>query len=270
MGEIPQGDPGKIPTRATGVFPHTCRVDVIAGYANELGRLLRGPRRLRADLMAEARDGLVDAAEAYEHEGVDPHTAARRAVTDFGPVRQVASGYQAVLATAQARRTALLVFLITAVQSLTATYTWRSLSDGWTFQPHLGYTVLARTVDWVGVGDKVAVLFVLLATGIGVRYLGNRPAICRFTGVLTLGVGGFMFVAGALLTSLNPALMAGYEDNPYLWLCYGISIIPSIWLLASAWRCVVVARPVPGSESESESAEILGADCRTQAASFDA
>lgn len=239
-------------------------MDVIAGYAAELGRTLRGPRRLRDDLVAEARDGLTDAAEAYEHEGADPHTAARRAVADFGPLRPVASGYQAVLASAQARRTALLVFVVTAVQSISANYTWQSLSDGWTYQPSLGYSLLARTVDWVGVGNKVAALLVLLATGIGVRYLGNRPSICRFTGVLTLAVSAFMFVAGTLLTSLNPALMTSYEDRPYLWFFYGIGLVPGVWMAVSAWRCIVAARPVP------EVAEISPAACRSGAASFDA
>lgn len=241
-------------------------MDVIAGYADELDRTLRGPRRLRADLVAEARDGLTDAAEAYEHDGADPETAAGRAVADFGPLRTVASGYQAVLATAQARRTALLFFVVTAAQALGATYEWRSLSvrDGWTFQPGLGYSVLARTVDWVGVGNKVAALLVLLATGIGVRYLGNRPSICRFTGVLTLSVGAFMFVGGTLLTSLNPALMASYQDKPYLWFFYGISLVPGIWLAVSAWRCIVAARPVR------QVAEFSPGACRSRAASFDA
>lgn len=240
-------------------------MDLITGYTAELGRLLRGPSRLKADLVAEARDGLVDAAEAYEHEGADRHAAAHRAVADFGPLREVASGYQAVLASAQARRTAVLVFVITAAQTLSATYEWQTLSDnGVTFQPDLGYSVLARTVDWVGVGNKVAALLVLLAAGIGVRYLGNRPAICRFTGVLTLAVGAFMFVAGTLLTSLNPALMASYEARPYLWFFYGISLVPGVWLAVSAWRCIAAARPVP------EPAEIVPAACRTRTASFDA
>jgi hypothetical protein len=239
-------------------------VDVIDGYAAALGRSLHGPRRLRADLVAEARDGLTDAAEAYEHEGADPDTAARNAVADFGPLRMVASGYQAVLATAQARRTALLFFLVTAAQSLSATYEWHSLSSGWTFRPDLGYSVLARSVDWVGAGNKVAALLILLATGIGVRYLGNRPSICRLTGILTFAVSGFMFVAGTLLTSLNPALMASYRDQPYLWFFYGIGLVPSIWMAVSAWRCIVAARPVP------EVAEISPALCRSGAASFDA
>ncbi|HEX6445279.1 MAG TPA: permease prefix domain 1-containing protein [Streptosporangiales bacterium] len=238
-------------------------MDVIAGYAADLARTLRGPRRLRADLVAEARDGLTDAAEAYEHEGADPDTAARRAVADFGPLGTVASGYQAVLATAQARRTALLCFVVTAAQTLTATYTWRSLSTGWTFQPGVGYSVLARTVDWVGVGDKAAVLLVLLATGIGVRHLGNRPSICRFTGVLTLAVGAFMFVAGTLLTTLNPALVASYRDEPYLWFFGAISLLPGVWLALSARRCILAARPVP------EVGEISPVACRSEVASFD-
>lgn len=239
-------------------------MDVITGYTAELGRLLRGPSRLKADLVAEARDGLVDSAEAYEHEGADREAAGRHAVADFGPLREVASGYQAVLATAQARRTALLMFAITAAQTLGATYAWRTLAQGWTFEPGLGYSVLARTVDWVGVGNKVAALLVLLATSIGVRYLGHRPAISRFTGVFTLAVGGFMSVAGTLLASLNPDLMATYQDGPYLWSFYAISLVPGVWLAVSAWRCIVAARPVP------ELARISPLPCRMGAASFDA
>ncbi|MBO0829875.1 MAG: DUF3784 domain-containing protein [Streptosporangiales bacterium] len=219
-------------------------MDVITGYTAELGRLLRGPLRLKTDLVTEARDGLADAAEAYEHAGADPATAADRAVAEFGPLGTVASEYQAVLATAQARRTALLFFVVTAVQTLGATYAWRSLSGGWTSRPGLGYSLLARSVDWVGVGNETAALLVLLATGIGVRYLGDRPSICRFTGILTLVVGGFMFVAGTLLTSLNPDLVASYPDRPYVWFFYGISLVPGVWLAVSARRCIAAARPV--------------------------
>lgn len=241
-------------------------MDVIADYTTELDRLLRGPRRMRADLVAEARDSLTDAAEAYGHDDADRERATARAVEDFGPLREVASGYQAVLATAQARRTAVLFFVITAAQTLSATYEWRTLSQdqGWTFQPGPGYSLLASTVDWVGIGNKVAALLVLLATSIGVRYLGHRRAISWFMGVLTLAVGGFMLVAGALLTSLNPALMASYQDQPYLWFLYAISLAPGACLAVSAWHCISAARPVP------EPAEISPAVCRTGTAPFDA
>jgi hypothetical protein len=37
---------------------------VIEAYIDELDQSLRGPRRVKADLLAEARDALVDTAQA--------------------------------------------------------------------------------------------------------------------------------------------------------------------------------------------------------------
>lgn len=41
---------------------------MIVTYINELRRGLRGPTRVKADLLAESRDVLLDAADAYEHD----------------------------------------------------------------------------------------------------------------------------------------------------------------------------------------------------------
>ncbi len=53
-------------------------------YLTELSRALQGPRRRRADLMAEARDSLEDATEAFEADGLDRYEAEQQAVADFG------------------------------------------------------------------------------------------------------------------------------------------------------------------------------------------
>ncbi|WP_340684465.1 permease prefix domain 1-containing protein [Amycolatopsis coloradensis] len=73
-------------------------MSAIDGYIGDLGRRLHGSPRAKTDLLIEARDGLVDAAEAYREGGVDEAEAERRAVADFGPVAVIARDYQAELA----------------------------------------------------------------------------------------------------------------------------------------------------------------------------
>jgi hypothetical protein len=66
----------------------------------------------------EARDSLVDAAESYEREGLAREGAERRAVAEFGRVREIGPGYQAELDVSQARRTALTVVFVLAAHPI--------------------------------------------------------------------------------------------------------------------------------------------------------
>lgn len=54
-------------------------MELIGSYISELSTALRGPRREKLDLLAESRDSLADAAEAYERDGVPPPEAERAA-----------------------------------------------------------------------------------------------------------------------------------------------------------------------------------------------
>jgi hypothetical protein len=47
----------------------------------------------RRSMLREVRDGLEDAAEAYRAAGLDPDSAVRRAVADFGEVEDVAAEF---------------------------------------------------------------------------------------------------------------------------------------------------------------------------------
>ncbi|RSM54338.1 hypothetical protein DMH03_36545 [Amycolatopsis sp. WAC 01376] len=73
-------------------------MSAIDGYIGDLGRRLNGPARAKADLLTEAKDGLIDAAEAYREGGAEEAEAERRAVADFGPATVIARDYQAELA----------------------------------------------------------------------------------------------------------------------------------------------------------------------------
>jgi hypothetical protein len=90
--------------------------DPVEEHVAALDRALSGPAKARRDLVREARDGLLDAADAYRRGGVDADRAARLAVRDFGPVAAAAALYQDELAAGQGRRTA--VLLAVAVPAL--------------------------------------------------------------------------------------------------------------------------------------------------------
>ena len=177
---------------------------MIDRYVTELDRALRGPRAAKADLLAEARDGLVDAADAYEESGLDRQSAERRAVADFGPVHVVASDYQAELGLAQGRRTAVLICAVLLAQPVV----WRLLQvlvgDGGGTGGR-GYRFAEAAVRWSGGVAILLGLAVLFAAGVGVRYLGVRRVVTRLTGVLAFAVCGVFAVLGALLTVYSPA-----------------------------------------------------------------
>lgn len=86
--------------------------DVIATHVAALDNVLRGPRRTRRCMVAEARAGLRDAEEAYRAKGVAPERAAVLAVREFGAVSEVAPSYQSELIARQGRWAALLFVLV--------------------------------------------------------------------------------------------------------------------------------------------------------------
>jgi hypothetical protein len=213
---------------------------VIDEYIDELHAALRGPRRVKEDLLTEARDGLVDTARAYQEKGLDPDAAQRRAVAEFGEVREVAPDYQAELAVSQGRRTALLVFFVYTPQHFGSEFVWRSQAPGWSWQPGEAYLFLARVVDWAALATIAAALAAVLACGVGVRYLGVRRRLARAIGVLTIAACAFFAVAGVLLTQLNPDASAMVRGGPALLWTISTAVLP-LWLLVSARRCLTAA-----------------------------
>jgi HAAS len=78
------------------------RVDT---YLGELAHLLRGPRRRRARILAELRDGLDQAIADQIGYGCTEDQAAEAAIDDFGTPQAVADAFAGELATAYARHT---------------------------------------------------------------------------------------------------------------------------------------------------------------------
>lgn len=210
-------------------------MSAIDEYVVELDGALRGPRRVKADLVTEARDGLVDAAEAYQATGAARAHAERQAVAEFGPVPELAAGYQRLLAFAQGRRTALLVFCVCAAQSIGSTFAWQTADMGWQGMPSPGYLVFADVVDWLGIAVKVLALVMLAFCGFGTRWLGTGRWVPRAVGMFALGICVFFAVASVLMTAADPA--GSILDVRHLpWIVVG-GMVPLFLVLPSARRC---------------------------------
>jgi hypothetical protein len=215
-------------------------VTEIEAYIAELAGALRGPGRAKADLVAEARDSLVDAATAYHAGGMDRTVAERCAVEEFGEVREIAPGYQAELGLAQGRRTALQLGGVLCVQPVA--WWLASRSPGWaTGQPSPGYALVDDVVTWLGVAAVAGALLAALACGVGVRYLAARHRLTRDVGVFSLLVCGVFAIAGLVQTGYGPhGLPAGLP-----WLAV-LAMIPLTSVALSARRCIAAGQQVGG------------------------
>ena len=78
--------------------------DAVATYLSDVAAQLYGPRRRRAQVIAELRDGLDQATEDNLATGLSPDQAAA-AITQFGDPEAVGDAFSGELATAYARRT---------------------------------------------------------------------------------------------------------------------------------------------------------------------
>ncbi|WP_428961953.1 permease prefix domain 1-containing protein [Micromonospora fluostatini] len=159
----------------------------------ELAAQLRGPVRLKADLLTEARHALLDAAEAYREDGLPAAEAGRRAVAEFGTPAQLVPAYQAELSAGALRGLALRVVLFAVPVFLCADLTWRGAPWADATVAPAGYGLLSSALTWLwGTAVGLAVAGLLLAT-VGVRYgRVGRPAVSRaagftLTAVLALG-----------------------------------------------------------------------------------
>ncbi|GAA1811197.1 hypothetical protein GCM10009835_33280 [Planosporangium flavigriseum] len=172
-------------------------------YVAGLSRRLTGPRRAKVDLLAEVRDGLVDAAEAYADAGLPPSEAVARALADFGDHRQLAADYQAELAAAQGRRTALLVAIVMPVLMLVSRLLWTdSLSAASGPPPVSWHLVVAYTLDVLQVTAVIMALLTLLGYGWGSRYLPAQRVPAPLLLTRLMGAGVLCFVAVQVVTGI--------------------------------------------------------------------
>ena len=165
----------------------------IEAHVDALGAALHGPPRYRAGLLAEARSGLYDAADALTDAGLRADVARRQAVDDFGSVAELAPRFQAELVAAQGRRTALLLALSFPGLVLGWSLLWSS-GAAWppTVPAVVGTLSLLEDVLGALVGVSALAALVLL------RRRDPRPVVAGLVALGTIGAAGCAGLAVAM------------------------------------------------------------------------
>ena len=234
---------------------------MIDRYVADLRHRLRGPVIVRAGMVREVRDGLLDAAEAHRASGLDTASAERQAVDEFGSPDVIAAGLRPELAAAAGRHLAVLMLLLGSVQFVVVEALWKgqAADDGWP-PVSAGYGLLAQFVDVSNLVTLAGSALAALALGIGGRVLPSRP-IVRAASVLVLADLLIAAVGGPLLTAFAPVPVTTWPVGD---LVQGaiVTLVPSVWMAALAWRCLQLTSgrglgPEDGAHDAAERAEGL-------------
>ncbi|MEW9529379.1 permease prefix domain 1-containing protein [Microbispora sp. NPDC049125] len=219
-------------------------VGPIDEYVAALRASLRGPGGAKRDLLTEARDSLLDAAEAFEGDGHDREAAERLAVEEFGAVGAIAPGYQEELAVGQGRRTAALLFIGAPMTAFLWAVIWKffpeSASTAAIPQPGW-FSPLARAVDSVQLGAGVIGAVALLVLGRGLRVVPRPALVTRWMGLFVWLQFPIMLLMclGLTIGARGPEGFSEYA--PGVVLSYA-SYAFWAWQLHSAARCLVATR----------------------------
>jgi len=210
---------------------------IIERYTTGLSAALRGPRRLRADMIAEARDSLMDAAEAHLDAGLEAQEAARRAVDEFGRYDEIVPAYQAELAVAQGRRTTLWMATALPLMHLFAPLMWWKAP--WSNRnPVAGYWALTTNFDYLSIGATVVAFVLLVGFGWGSRYVRDGVRYARGVGI---GVLVFLVVHGAAGAAIIGMSLYSWP-SAVTWLPMQLGLVLNCaafgYAALAAWRCV--------------------------------
>jgi hypothetical protein len=200
---------------------------VIDAYLTELGKALRGPRRAKSDLLAEARDHLTDATEQYERDGLKRPAAERAATTEFGELAEIIPAYQAELGLAQGHRTALGVLFMSAAQPFVWGYAFSWVSGKSADQQNNA----DELVENLGGLTILLSLLAVFAYRFGMRHPKIRTKLVHITGIGALGACALLASGSVLLTAWT---------GGYLTLLWTVTFVltPATWVATSASRCL--------------------------------
>jgi hypothetical protein len=209
--------------------------DPIETVVDRLGAELGGFGVRRADVLAELRDGLEDAAAAYGGAGLPAPEARRRAVTDFGDPEHVARHYRDTYLGRRSRRMAALLGL----GPVLVLFAWTLLGLS------QGQSLTDSTVSGFGLITVVAAL-----VG-GAGWWSTRQALRRGTrpervtstvAVAALALCGFTWVFSYAIepwTTPAEVLRSGWQ---WTYAVETLSMLMTAALVATALRCLVALR----------------------------
>jgi hypothetical protein len=179
----------------------TAAEDRIDAYLGELSRLLRGPRRRRAQILAELRDGLEHAIADQTTHGRTDEQALASAIERFGTPQAVADAFAGELGTAHARHT---IAWYIATGPLVGVW-WLLL-----LQPHPWRTGLLALLAAIPVLPLIAIAIVtaggtFATTGRLIRWLPEATpyrALTAIIAIAALALVGDLTVIGLYLRSI--------------------------------------------------------------------
>ena len=99
---VTTGDPGNPDHR-----PGADGAQLVEAWLADFGAGLCGSARARSEVVAELRDGLLEAVDNHRRAGLETVDATRAALREFGEPAEIAAAFAPELAARQARRTAL-------------------------------------------------------------------------------------------------------------------------------------------------------------------
>jgi hypothetical protein len=218
---------------------------LVEAWLAELAAGLHGPARARTAVVAELRDGLLEAVDSYRAEGLAPVEAARAAVDEFGEPAAIATAFAAELAARQARRTAValigtgpLVGLLWGAAMASSHLLAHPAQPGppWTWpQLPVALRMVCALLAAVLVVGVPAGLFAVAATGRVSRWLPRPARHARLapTAAATLGVAA---LAADVIVLTTVSTMAIVTPGRLVW---APAIVAA---LASLTRLVLNAR----------------------------
>jgi hypothetical protein len=172
----------------------------IRAYLDEVAAGLRGPRRRRARILTELRDGLDQAVTARTADGLPVEPAVSAAITQFGAPSAVAGAFAAELAIAYTRH-ALAWFVATG--PLVGIW-WLLLLHPYPWQGGAATLVAAIPVIPLVAAALAAAISALATTGRLIRWLPETSPGRALAGVVTvagLAVTGDVAIIGVYLGS---------------------------------------------------------------------
>jgi hypothetical protein len=219
--------------------------DPVEEHVAALDRALTGPAKARRDLVREARDGLLDAADAYRRGGVDADRAARLAVRDFGPVAAAAALYQDELAAGQGRRTAVLLVVAVPALMLGWDLLWSTGVTAADPPPPDAVRTLARIQDVASLLVTPLALALLVLTFRRTRSPRRVAAASAVTAVVTVAVCGGTSIAMSVVN--GAAAWTSLTARPAGTLACLVSAVALVLMDRSALRTYrTLRRPAPG------------------------
>ncbi|MEU4701637.1 permease prefix domain 1-containing protein [Nonomuraea dietziae] len=204
---------------------------LIDDYVAGLAWALDGPAGPKRDLVVEARDSLVDTAEAYQEEGMARVEAELLAVEEFGELREIAPAYQRELTATAGRRLGALLFVSVPLTTLLWSLIWAFFpvdADAWAHRPDW-FLPAARTLDLFHMATGVLGGLTLLVLTWGSRWVRRPERVTRLLAVwvwtmlpVTLllsaalqygsqGPAGFSAFLPGMILSLTTPLLNGLQ-----------------------------------------------------------